>query len=854
MRIRRLLPACLAAWLICCLGTTTACADQDTDRDGIPDAWETQYGFQPNNPLDANNDPDGDGVSNLNEHIAGTNPLNPASFHPLVLDIVTSGFEAQISFPTVGGNLYEVQFADEPPGPWSTFTQIAGTGTRVTVSDSLFNQRRFYRVRDDQLFSLNIVGYISVPVFPGTNVLAVPFFSHNHTVGALFPSVAADTCIFKTGQPPNCFFDLVWDIPAMFLARGELFDYVAPVNENLLFVGQLGSAPVFTQQPDDLLVSGLFSVETVSPDPPRYQWRKNGVNIFGETNIFLFVDGDVPADAGTYAVLAANDDGAVASRNALVLRPEIPIVAGGNNFTNRARIFNTSGLIAGNNVGANKQAGEPNHAGKPGGKSVWYVWQAPATGIATFRTSGSQFDTLLAVYTGLLGINFTNVASDEDRGGFVTSEVSFNTSIGVDYAIAIDGFGGASGDFLLEWQLEAAGQTLPVILAQPQSRSVAQGSNVTFTVSASGSGGVLRYQWFFNGNLLAGATGPTLVRNNAQAANVGYYTVLISNSVGRTVLSLPAALEISSVPGALTEAKAQDLPGPPPFAGSAAFVGGVISVSAGTIGSHIFSTVDSTNQPAPANSCGVLGGAGRWFKLMAGASGTMVLDTQGSSFDTALMVFTGANPLLYVPVACNDNATNGVTWSSVRFPAVGGVEYSIIVDGANADEGTAKLNWGLGSAPVYTGVVTNPVVKAGSNLVLRAAIGGTPTPTYYWYLNGSLFAQTTVNQLEISSASSAHAGVWSVAASNFVGQTSNVVANVRVAAAFRLNASLTFAGGMWKAHLSGTNQSTIIEGNTNLTNPSGWIPLYTNSVNTPLNFLDTPSAWPRRFYRAVPGP
>ena len=854
MKIHRLLPACLAGWLICCLGTTTARADQDTDRDGIPDAWETQYGFQPNNPLDANNDPDGDGVSNLNEYLAGTHPLNASSFHPLVLDIVIAGFQAQISFPTVAGHSYEVQVADEPPGPWSILTQIAGNGNRATVNDPAFNQKRFYRVRDGQVFSLNVVGYINVFVSTGTNVLSVPFFSQNHTVGALFPSVAADTCIFKTGQPPNCFFGGVWDNPAMFLARGELFDYVAPDDENLLFVGQLGSSPVFTQQPDDLLVSGLFQVETVSSDPPRFQWRKNGVNIFHETNVFLFVDGDVPGDAGTYAVLAANNAGAVASRNALVLRPEIPTVPGGNNFTNRTRIFSPTGLIAGDNIGANKQAGEPNHAGKPGGKSVWYVWQAPATGIATFRTSGSQFDTLLAVYTGSLGINLTNVASDEDRGGFVTSEASFNAVSGVDYSIAIDGFAGASGGFLLEWQLEPPGQTLPVILAQPQSRSVAQGSNVTFTVSATGSGGVLRYQWFFNGNLLAGATTPTLLRNNAQATNVGYYTVLVSNSVGRTVLSLPAALEISSVPGALTEAKAHDLPIAPGFAGSAAFVGGVVSVGAGTIGSHIFGTVDSTNQPAPVNSCGVLGGAGRWFKLMAGANGTMVLDTVGSTFDTALMVFTGSNPLFYVPVTCNDNATNGVTWSSVRFPAVGGVEYSIVVDGPNSASGTAKLNWGLGTTPAGAGPVSNAVARAGSNLVLSTTINANPVPVYYWYLNGTLFAQTAINRLEIASASSTHAGVWSVVASNFVGQVSNVVANVRIATAFRLNASLISNGGAWNVRLSGTNQSTIIEGTTNLANPNSWIPLHTNSVNTSLNFLDAPSNRSRRFYRAVPGP
>lgn len=51
--------------------------DPDDDNDGMPDWWESFYGLDPLDPSDAGEDPDGDGQTNLEEFLAGTNPTVP---------------------------------------------------------------------------------------------------------------------------------------------------------------------------------------------------------------------------------------------------------------------------------------------------------------------------------------------------------------------------------------------------------------------------------------------------------------------------------------------------------------------------------------------------------------------------------------------------------------------------------------------------------------------------------------------------------------------------------------------------------------------------------------------------------
>jgi hypothetical protein len=83
--------------------------------------------------------------------------------------------------------------------------------------------------------------------------------------------------------------------------------------------------------------------------------------------------------------------------------------------------------------------------------------------------------------------------------------------------------------------------TLPAILAQPQSQTVAQGGSAAFTVGAFGSS--LAYQWRFNGSNISGATLSAYTVSGAQATNAGNYDVTVTNNSG-SVTSLSALLTV----------------------------------------------------------------------------------------------------------------------------------------------------------------------------------------------------------------------------------------------------------------------------------------------------------------------
>src|SRR6185295_8751242 len=84
-------------------------------------------------------------------------------------------------------------------------------------------------------------------------------------------------------------------------------------------------------------------------------------------------------------------------------------------FSNAQVLSGNSGTVNGSNSFATREAGEPtNPPGTGGGRSVWYNWTATGTGQVTFDTNGSNFDTILAAYTGTAVNALSVLASNDD--------------------------------------------------------------------------------------------------------------------------------------------------------------------------------------------------------------------------------------------------------------------------------------------------------------------------------------------------------------------------------------------------------------------------------------------------------
>jgi hypothetical protein len=264
----------------------------------------------------------------------------------------------------------------------------------------------------------------------------------------------------------------------------------------------------------------------------------------------------------------------------------------------------------------------------------------------------------------------------------------------------------------------------PLITNQPASLSVTQGQTATFSVGATGTA-PLTYFWRKGGNALANGPNPSLNIPNAQSANAGTYSVIVSNSAG-TVTSSNATLTVivPPTPPTITTQPGDQL--------------------VNVVQNATFSVVATGSTPLN-------------YFWRKGA--TVLTNSASPSFTIA-----------------NAQSADAGTYSVIVSNSVGTVTSS------NA---TLTVNTVI-IAPAITTQPTNQLVFPGQNVSFAVAASGTAPFDYQWRKNGANLADNTrftgalSNRFAISGVLTNDAGNYTVVVANSSGSVTSQVAVLTV--------------------------------------------------------------------------
>jgi uncharacterized repeat protein (TIGR01451 family) len=274
-------------------------------------------------------------------------------------------------------------------------------------------------------------------------------------------------------------------------------------NNTVAIVTTAHAAPAITAQPASQAVlpgtNATLQVAATGDAPLSYQWRFNGGNLAGALASTLTLTNVQQAQAGTYSVLVTNNYGSVVSSNAVltVLDPWIT--------SQPQSVTVAPGTAAAFTVGA------------VGTGPLAYQWFKDTVPLADgTNITGSQSATVHVLQVQLADLGNYSVTVSNLYGQVVSSNATLVSHFPA------------------------------VISTPPASQTVPAGSVVSFTVEASGSSPI-SFQWqrggtnLADGGKLSGSTTASLTVSNVQAADMGSYSVVVTNAYGGAT-SAPAAL------------------------------------------------------------------------------------------------------------------------------------------------------------------------------------------------------------------------------------------------------------------------------------------------------------------------
>jgi hypothetical protein len=379
------------------------------------------------------------------------------------------------------------------------------------------------------------------------------------------------------------------------------------------------------------------------------------------------------------------------------------------------------------------------------------------------------------------------------------------------YDVFVASAGGSAFSASARLQVDA----IPIIPEASPSRNVDPGTNVLFTVLARGST-PLSYQWLFKDAPLAGATASSLLLTNVQLAQMGSYTVVVSNRVGiaqaTAFLGVKVKPTILQQPEGLTLLSGQDAAFSVMASGAAPMnfrwrrnggtvvdgAGGAVILSGETNSTLRMTGVSYTNDfdrytvvitniggSAPLSSNALL----RVFYppvLTVEPTNTLVNLTSNATLRATLRAnpeasyrwwFNGTNLLLAVTDLLATNAVN-ISFTVTNVQPINEGLYTVTASNVYGTSTSTGAVLALRRPPVILAPPSSQAVLAGSTVDFSAVVSGTAPLRYLWRFLGTNLPNQTNATLTLLNVQAANEGTYAVVVTNLVGSVTSFVATL----------------------------------------------------------------------------
>ncbi len=752
----------------------------DTDGDGMPDAWETANGLNPNSDADAYLDPDGDGLSNLDEYINNTNPraadtdgggesdlsevMNGRD--PLAQADDVTGVTVLAASPAQGdsrgGDQVMIVGSGFRTGATVSFGNVAATGVTFINSTKLLVTTPAGNIGKVNLTVTNPAnggGVNSANAFEYLyRFTEAPLAGSNGPVCAgatvnLVASTIPGAAYVWTG--PNGFTSSVQN-PAIAAATGvasgvysvtaTISGYAFPAATTAVTVN--ASTGIALQPSSQAICVGApasLSVTASGTGPFTYQWRKNGSNIADATGNSFNIGSVTTGDAGSYDVVITG--------------------ACGNKTSSAATLtVNTATGIA------LQPSNQTVCAGAPVSLSV------TASGIGTFTYQWRK--------------NGSNIAGATGSTFSIASVAASNAG---SYDVVITGSCGAAATS------NAAALTVNAVTSiatQPVSQTLCTGSPASFTVAASGTGPIT-YQWRKNGSNIAGATNSTYAIAAVVTGDAASYDVVVMGTCG-TATSIATPLTVNSATGFVTQPTNQAVcaGSPTSFSVTASGTGPFTyqwrkngSNIAGATGST-FSLASVTASDAATYDVAVTGTCGN--AASSAATLTVNAATGVASQPSSQTICPGAPASFSVTASgtgpftyqwrkngSNIAGATGSTFSIASVAASNAGSYDVVVTGSCGAATSSAAPLTVNATTAITTQPSSQTVCAGTSATFAAAAVGTNL-SYQWRRDLTPIQGANAATLTLNSVTAANAGSYDVVVTGTCGTVTSATVTLTI--------------------------------------------------------------------------